>query len=422
MNNFIKHKERGADQARSKSEKSKALFLHLQDVSEFQKEKPDSIILGEGEVIFRKRMRLYYICQELIRHDFKEPFQVITKSRRLTIRMNDLGKEILQFLDETEQRTLFNENNKFTCQIVCPEISLISKIAELALSPNGGELSGHGNVKPLRFSPADYTYLNAEELIGATQELKNLIKLMRIALLSNGMNESVKNFRRNATERYKHAMAAAKQAWIRNSKNILIRLDWGFHQSIPSTRVRFKSQKDFELQLNQVVACRKKMLQHLREKFKKNLAFFAWKIECGDIKGLHVHWLLAINGSHHQDRINVARQIAEEWDGSISDERSYTFNVNGLKGAAWCDLRVIHFTDPDLENILGRHCDYLTKVDYIMKLRMPKGMRSFGCSKIVETGKLKPGPKRAIAVQFGSALAFRGPQGRSKRKTYEGVI
>lgn len=79
-----------------------------------------------------------------------------------------------------------------------------------------------------------------------------------------------------------------------------------------------------------------------------------------------------------------------------------------MRGAQESGLRVIDYHDPDLWEIVDRYVDYLLKVDYTIKLRIPAGMRSFGCSQPKKTPKKKTGPKRKFnMISTGSRSALR---------------
>jgi hypothetical protein len=217
-------------------------------------------------------------------------------------------------------------------------------------------------------------------------------------LFDDDMKEAVKSFRRNAKERYDHLMEVAHQAWQMHSSILLIRLDWGFKRTYFQGPYRFMNQADFEACFAQVRVYREQMLSILKKMFGKNLAFYAWKIECGDKKGIHIHWLLGVNGSKHQDRINVGRAIQYKWDATIGDDQTYTFNVNALLNGKQAGLRVIDYHDPELWEIVGRYADYFLKVDYTVKLRMPEKVHCFGCSKLRKTMANKRGPKRKMSI------------------------
>lgn len=327
----------------------------------------------------------------------------------------DLGKELLQLLEKFDLLLdLQDEKSFFHHQVRCPEFEVISEIGKAALSKSGAVVDKIGLVPPLPFRPDEYKYLTDSAVDSAVEAFNKLAMTMRKALLTSEMRLAVKSFRRNATERYKQMMRVAEQGWQTHYKNLLIRLDWGFKKKYPATRMRFKSQSEFETQLIKVVGYRKEMLKVLQRTFGKNLTFFAWKIECGDIKGFHIHWLIALNGSEHQDRIKVPRQIATLWDKQIGNGSTYTFNVNALPHAYLSGLRVIDYRNPELWEIIGRYGDYFTKVDYTLKLRMPKGLHSFGCSKLRQQSPTKPGPIRKFKMVRKNVFDVRGPQGRTR--------
>ena len=384
-------------------------FVEIQRDHEYCASIPGFVIIGEESVLNEERRRLYYICQELIDHNLNLPIFKREDGRNY-IKTRFLGEEIIKLLERLElSRISIGKEKSFNFRIYSPHIELFLKIANAAISEHGAEVDGVGFVSMLPFRPEQYRYIVGAEIDKGIHSLNQLINIFRKAMLSNGMQEAVKSFRRNSKEIYKHAMNAAGQSWGKNCKNLLIRLDWSFRKTYPAKRTRFKSQKDFECQMGLAGKYRKMMLKNLRENFGKDLAFFAWKIECGDIKGIHIHWLIAVNGSKHQDRINVGRKISNDWDNLLGD-KSFTFNVNYMRNSEESGLRVIKYNDPDLWSILGFYCDYLTKVDYTLKLRMPKNMRSFGCSKLIQLNPNKPGPKRKFQTIAQDVFEVRGPR------------
>lgn len=222
-------------------------------------------------------------------------------------------------------------------------------------------------------------------------------------------NRILHSFKRNSTECYKQLMLVGKQAWKQHSSVLLIRLDWGEPYRVPDMRAKFASQQDYETRFKQVSTVREKMLKILRKMFKDDLVFFAWKIECAPIKGLHIHWLIGLNGSKHQDRINVPRTIAQKWDEKPRADGAYTRNQSIRQKHEEAILRVINYSDPLLWRIMGGYADYLTKVDYLTRFRAPGKMRSFGCTKLKEISASKKGPKRSKKMSKLDMLAVRRP-------------
>ena len=389
-------------------------FMNMQDVFEYYDDLPDKVVIGEENKLRAERMQLYYLSHGLIQHKFKLPFYRKVSHRTVYPDENDLGKYLINILKRMDWEINYQKDGIFfEHNTHCPQVDTILQIASAALSEKGAEVGHVGFVPPLPFSPDEYKFMMGPEVDVAIKALNALVMTMRKVLLSSGMREAVKSYRKNSTKCYKQMMCVAEQKWGIHCKNLLIRLDWGYRKTYPAVRMRFRNQKEFDDLLLEVIGYRDEMLKILRKIFGKDLSFYVWKIECGDIKGIHIHWLIAVNGSKHQDRINVAKHIADQWDASIGGGNTYTFNVNALPHAEASGLRVIDYNEPALFEILGRYCDYLTKVDYTLKLRMPNGMRSLGGSKLTTTKKSKPGPKRRYQMIRKKHAEVRGPQGGS---------
>lgn len=232
--------------------------------------------------------------------------------------------------------------------------------------------------------------------------------ILRKKLMDAGFREKLHSFKRNSTEIYKQLMAAAHQAWIKHSSILLIRLDFGYRRRVPDLRGSFASKEDYEQRFRKMAQYREIMLKVLRNMYGKDIAFYAWKIECATVRGLHTHWLIGLNGAKHQDRINIPKAIAQKWDEVIGDEHVYTWNLNADQKHENAILRVINYSDPMLWRIVGGYSDYLTKVDYLVRHRTPQGMRSFGCSKITTSrSKAKKGPKRSKSMPALDMLKVR---------------
>lgn len=380
---------------------------------EHYENQPGELSVGLYQHNWMKMVRIDRVAQDLMQPDFKPPFSGKFYGKPSRPYENLAGARMVRVMRhvglamEERQKDAFWDWHE-----ICPEVDLIIKVAKAAVAPDGGEVDGVGHVLPMPYLYWQFDLLRGDELVAAHDAINNLAIQMRKALVSTRVREKIKSFKRNATDRYKQLMKVATSAWgTRNNSNLLIRLDWGYRKTYPVVLPEFVSQEDFHLQCAEVSRFREIMLDVVRKMFGKDLSFYAWKIECGDVKGLHVHWLLAINGNKHQDRINIPRQIADAWDAAIGEGKGYTFNVNALDARDKAGLRVLKYNDPELLEVLGRYCDYLTKLDFTLKLRMPEGMRSFGSSKLQQVKRNKPGPARKYQMQMRKSLEVRGMQG-----------
>lgn len=239
--------------------------------------------------------------------------------------------------------------------------------------------------------------------------VNDLTLFLNKKLKKAGGNRIIHSYKRGSLEGYKQLMKVGEQSWKTNESILLIRLDWGEPYRVPEMRAKFASQQDYETRFKQISATREKMLNILRKMFKDELVFFAWKIECAPIKGLHIHWLIGLNGAKHRDRIKVPRMIAEKWDEKLGADGAYTRNPSIRQKHEEATLRVINYSDPLLWRIMGGYADYLTKVDYLTRFRAPGKMRSFGCTKLKEISKPKKGPKRSKKMPKLDMLAVRRP-------------
>ena len=394
-------------------------YVEVQQFLEPEECHSSRLMIGCEERLWFDYKQAARMCQDLIAHNYNPPFWAGFREKIL-IPKNNVGRRMLRFMgllwDELEARSR-SEVPAYEYRVFCPEVDFVRRVATAALTVGGGEVAGVGYISPISFEPWEFSLLTGSKFTEARGELNALADVIRRGLLTKDLRNAIKSFRRNATERYKHVMLVAQAGWRKNARNLLIRLDWGYRAAIPSVPVEFKSQHDFLKGCEEIDRCREKMLEILRKMFGNDLTFFAWKIECGDIRGLHVHWLIAVNGAKHQDRINVPRQIAEAWDAEVDRGKGHTFNVNALPNIEKTGLRVLSYNDPDLIDVLGFYCDYLTKVDYTLKFRMPKHMRSFGCSKLKKDKKKKPGPARSYQMQVKDFHAVRGPKGNRSFKS-----
>lgn len=257
--------------------------------------------------------------------------------------------------------------------------------------------------------PSVYRIQSDEDKKIIQQAINDLSAYLRKIWMLKGNREKVHSYRKNATEVSRQIINVAKQGVCNTSKILLCRLDSGYRYRVPDRRGKFSSKEDYEIRFKRVSAMRDEMLKILRKMFGKELIFFFWKIECAPIKGLHIHWFIGLNGSKHQDRINVPRRIADKWNECFEKDDFYTHNLSSHQRHEDAILRVIDYRDPLLGRILGGYADYLSKIDYLGKLRTPGNMRTFGGTKLKKTQKSKRGPKRSKQMHHFDALEVRRP-------------
>jgi len=390
------------------------LSFELHRFLEHYRDEVGSVVLQDEAQLEISFLQLVHLSQEICSPDFEPPFYRGTHFGRKTFATTGLGNRLIKFLI-----IHFHElKEASTKRRLCPDLQIVFSVFDRALKPGGGMVEGIDTKVPeFPIDPDDLRFMQQENIDDTITAYNKIISICRSALLTDKMREAVKSFKRNATERYKHLMLVAKQAWEQFSDILLIRLDWGFHKEFPIKRMSLMPQVEFEELAKYVNTARQRMLDCLSERFGPDLAFCPWKIEVGEFKGFHIHWLIGVNGSKHQDRINVPRQIAEEWEAALKNERTYVWNVNAQRGMEEAGLRVLNYAEEELWEVVGLFADYLTKTDYRFKPRLPKGMRTFGCTQLKTVTTAKPGPKRRHHIPHFNALDVRGGRNRNGRRS-----
>jgi len=357
------------------------------------KDFPDGYVLSEDFENWGFVVGAAHLVMLLTSHEFKLPFEKVCRFKKPRLNIGKLGFRIISFLDNDIHRlTLAYAHHRLT--------STIEALLEVAKKFDP------------KIPPSELKLIGDAYIDDAVTEYNELALKMRQALLAEGMGERVKSFRRNATRNYRHLMQVIRSSHERKRKILLIRLDWSEKNRDPTLPIEYLSQGDFDVAAVRVGKARDQMVRHLKDRYKDDLLFYAWKIEWGVQAGFHIHWLIGLNGSVHQDRINVPFHIGKEWDQDLFKGTSHTHNINAMPGKDRAGLCVLHYADSQAGYFFGLYADYLTKVDYNLKLRLPKGMRSFGCSKLNQQSKGKTGPTRSYQMPDYDFAEVRGRRGR----------
>ena len=370
------------------------------------KNKSDSCftISYEDRRIYHEKLMYYSIGVNIASLDKKRmPFFKMKSGTTYRARASGLGHQILNILNHASQARLLGWDEEYASIInYSPLMKLTFSAFVAATSPKGERIEGIGFVEPVIYGERGFTMACGKRTDAIVDSLNNFVIQLKDALNKDDLREEIKSFYRNANERYHQLMKVALQSWEINCKNVLLRIDWGFYVEHPRKPFNFKTEQEIIEEFSVVDVKRNLMLKRLKKMFGKNLSFYAWKIECGHHKGLHIHWLIALNGSKYQNPYYHSRAITEDWTQHVCGEESYIWNVLGMCKPGSEYLRNIDYRNEELITILSTYASYLTKIDVTMKLRAPESFRTFGCSKMKNLNKNKPGPKRSSSISFNN--------------------
>ena len=370
------------------------------------KNKRDScfIISYDERRKYYEKLMYYSVGANIASLDIKRmPFFKMKSGITYRARASGLGHQILNILNHASQSRVLGWDEEYASIInYSPLMKLTYSAFVAATSPNGGCVESIGFIEPVIYGERGFKMACGKRTDEIIDGLNNFVVQLKDALNKDELREEVKSFYRNANERYHQLMKVALQSWEINCKNVLLRIDWGFYIEQPRMPFRLKTEQEINEEFVVVDIKRNLMLKRLKKMFGKDLSFYAWKIECGYHKGLHIHWLIALNGSKHQNPYYHSRAITEDWTQHVCGEESYIWNVLGMCKPGSEYLRNIDYRDEELITILSTYASYLTKIDVTMKLRAPESFRTFGCSKMKNLNKNKPGPKRSSSISFNN--------------------
>jgi hypothetical protein len=173
------------------------------------------------------------------------------------------------------------------------------------------------------------------------------------------------------------------------------------HSKLLVVRVNAGYQTDFRksITLKQVQKHIRRFLNNWRNnKLFENCVGYIWKIEMGDMKGLHTHFALFFNGNLLDNDEYIGQQICDYWDYVITKGEGICDNSNRHKKEyelrnCHIGIGMIEHHDLIKRNYLLENIEYMTKTIQFIKLKNSPKTRTFGrgsMPKIPETPLGRP--------------------------------
>lgn len=126
---------------------------------------------------------------------------------------------------------------------------------------------------------------------------------------------------------------------------------------------------------------------------------FIRKFEDGHSRGPHIHLLLVLDGSKHENHAFIAEEIGKYWV-HVTEGKGYYFSCHrNKKGYAYPALGMIDRDDQEKRQNLIRVIRYMTKSEQFMKIQ---GFRCFGKGRMPNLPKTKLGRPVKVRTQGDS--------------------
>lgn len=185
-----------------------------------------------------------------------------------------------------------------------------------------------------------------------------------------------------------------------NPKICVIRLD--LYYDTTKYKVNCFDKLSRERNLDDIKLDFQNFLNYIREKFSKKISektsekfWYIWKLEFGIDRGYHYHCIIFLDGQKHQQDINLAIEMGEQWKRVITNNRGNYFNCNAHK-EKYSHIGIGNMTkyDEKYKNLKNYVLPYLIKgKDFLLRDKdrkvdlVTEEMKN--CRKIEHSGKPK---------------------------------
>lgn len=207
------------------------------------------------------------------------------------------------------------------------------------------------------------------------------------------------NSRRNQQKSRESLFNYANDLKAIYSKLMVIRIDFGYKQSVSRTVFPLENIENHWEQL----------LGYVKFDFPDSFAGYAVKFEHGEAKGLHAHSVFFMDGNVVRTDARIARILGEYWENQITQGLGVHFNCNTSDHKATlkvCGLGTFTGYDPTFRSGMWIIADYLSKPDVIVRLLLPERTKIFRRGSLNERQKLKlEAVRKKQAAQISGLVA-----------------
>lgn len=175
------------------------------------------------------------------------------------------------------------------------------------------------------------------------------------------------------------------------AKLLVVRIDFHYHESlyIPGCDASYA----------EVVAHRNKLLRSMRYRKEFNgLVGMIWKVEYAPIKGYHMHGLFFFDGNKRCKTYMVHQEVKEFWNKEVTEGKGYVYAVDPKKPYKYPFVGIVTCYDKEKLKGLKYAIQYLTKVDFLVKLNVPGRVFGKKVNKPIK-GKKRGRPRQKEGVQ-----------------------
>lgn len=143
------------------------------------------------------------------------------------------------------------------------------------------------------------------------------------------------------------------------------------------------------------------LVRILRRKYPA-LVGYAWKLEYGQKKSYHIHFMAFFNGHEVWQDVAIGKALGELWQDEVTGGDGGYWNCNAQKSFyerhRGVGIGMVAYSDAEKRKHLEYAALYLAKADYYVKLNEPALGRIFGKGQLGPIGATRLGRPRKLAL------------------------
>ncbi len=185
----------------------------------------------------------------------------------------------------------------------------------------------------------------------------------------NPIADGLNNQQSLITKNYQSMVNYIDNLFSRYARLLVIRIDLAYRKDVDT---HFLNDEEIYQKYLQAKIDREHLFRNMRSNSIFNhMIGYIWRLEYGEDKGFHYHFIFFFDGSQVREDISIGRLIGEYWVNVITQGRGLYYNCNAHKDEyKYCGIGMINWNNFELIANLKRAAEYLNKPDDYMTTYM----------------------------------------------------
>lgn len=237
-----------------------------------------------------------------------------------------------------------------------------------------------------------YSFVDSNKLIalideakmtGDTKRLDELLSDFHKLLKSSKQLNDERNFFKGPEKNTKLLNSYVSSLFKLNAKLLVVRVD-----------LSYLSKFSKAVTPEEIMKHRKALVsKNKNNPLTKNWLGYAWRLEYARNTGLHLHFVVFIDGSKYKSDVMAASKIGQRWI-EITGGRGRFYNCNLNVGKyRYVGIGLVDHSDTEKRGHMMKALSYLTKAEKLAKLKIDKA-KTFGRGKVIKRVNTLGRPRR----------------------------